>query len=303
MKKAKIIGLLVACGGVVASFAAASALYKKGASDVNFGIGAHYEGETGDITYKISNKTSGSVTASYLKDNGTNGGTGLGGEYTQAEFVFPLSAVYDVNPQPYVVGSFKVELKNIAAELQGHSKIWIEVKGWTGEYEGKWGASDVNAKPFNYHEATIDDNHYYDYDITGSSYSVEKDITVSSSGEQSVHVYVKLDSSVASELPLALAETTPFTINVTWGAPSEGYEFAYVVGDKNQWTEDLAYAMTPNIKDSSFSWWFSGLTGFNSGKVKKGSSWSDDPDATLDPTKSYNVYWAESGTASFSLAS
>ena len=297
MKKNKIIGLLVACGGMVASFAAASALYVKNANQTGFGIGATYHAADGSITYRIDGKSSGSIEASYLDASGNNGGHGFGGEnlkYTQAKFEFPLSAEYSLNPQPYVVGNFSIHLENIASSLQNKSKIWVQVTGWgdltdnENPYKDKWGSSAANCNFFTEDQA-----------ITGSEFTANKDITVSSVGGQSVTVYVKLDSAVAEADILALADTVPFTISATWGAASEGYKFAYVVGNKNGWEQDDAYAMTPNLKTAGFEWYFAGLTGFENGKCNKTvieneqpvTFWSADPDATLDSSKVYDVSW------------
>lgn len=310
MKTKKLIGLLVACGGVVASFATASALYTKGVSDVGFGIGATYTAADGSIAYKIDGKSSGSITPTFTKLNGDAPAegesiTGFCGEYVQAVFEFPVSATYSVNPQPYVVGNFGVQITNIKSSLKGHLSVWVQVKGFTGDYEGKWGESTDNSY-FCYHETEKNSTHFYDDEIGSEdeSYSRSKDIAVSASGEQSVFVYVKLDSSIADADMLGLAEESAFSISATWKAPSADYKFAYIVGDKTQWQDDDAYAMVPNLKTSSFEWYFGGLSNFGGeAKPHKGAEYSSGDNAQLDGAKTYNVSWTGNTSGPNSAAS
>ena len=313
MKTKKIIGLLVACGGAIASFAAAAALYTKDVDPVGFGIGAQYHGQDGSISYKIDGKNSGTINPHYLRADGTNGGAGLGAEdnegnrFTQVEYVFPLTAVYGKQGQDYVMGNFKVELENISEELQEHSHIWVELKDFGDEYYTaeaahtmdnsiKWGSSAANVKFMN-SDVLLDDD----------SYSIDKDIAVETSGTQKVHVYVKLDASVIADgAMLALAETTPFTIKATWGAPSASYEGAFAIGDGSGWAQDDLYAMVPNMKASSFEWYYKGVTGWTLGKAVKHVNVGDDvwsanvseehPNAELDASKTYNVVWNGEGS-------
>lgn len=287
MKKNKIIGLSVAILGTAVSVGTAAALYVKKADDAHFGIGAKWSGLDGTVTYKINDATSGTATASYLKANGTNGGEGLGGEYTQVHYSFPLGASFsaDVPAQNFVVGNFKVELSNINAALQGNSVIWVCVNGYT---ENSWGA-------VNYGTCFMDS----DTALTEATYSVNHDIAVSASKAQTVDVYIKLNSAIDDLLGASpLAETKPFDISVSWGAPTN-FEFAHVVGNGTMWEADDVYAMVPNINKANsegFEWVFNNLPGtMGHAKAKKGDTWSADPDAELDATKTYDVYWSGDG--------
>ena len=285
MKKNKIIGLLVAAAGSVASISAAAALYVKGATDAHFGIGAEWHGLDGTITYKVNDSTSGVAPASYLKADGTNGGTGFSCEYTQAHFSFALGASYssDVPAQNFVVGNFAVNLTNISTVLQNNAKIWVGVNGYT---EKTIGAST-------YANAFMTE----DANLTAATYSVDHDLAVSSSGAQSVEVYVKLNSAIAEADMMSLAEGKAFDISVSWGAPTN-FEFAHVVGNKTQWQEDDVFAMVPNINASAWEWTYNNLPGdMGFAKCKKGETWSSGDNVELDPAKTYDVYWSGDGTA------
>jgi len=319
MKKNKIFGLLIALGGMVASFATAAALYTKKVDPVGFGIGAQFSTQDGSITYLIGGKTDGKINGEYLDELGNNHGSGLGGDagenkhYTQVHFEFPLSATYTQKAQDYVVGNFSVSLSGIATQLQNKAKIWIELKGFGSEYyqEGTeaanykpdhssvWGSSAANVKFMNSDEL-----------ITGASYSKNKDIAVETAGGQSVHVYFKLitanPNTEAGEQAfdfadmLSLAETSPFTMSVSWGAVSQGYERAYCIGDGTNWKVDELYAMVPNLKSATYQWYFKGVSGWTAGKVIKPVAegddvWSAGGDATLVAGTTYNVFWDDNG--------
>lgn len=290
MKKNKIIGLSVAILGTAVSVGTAAALYVKKADDAHFGIGARWSGLEGTVTYKINDATSGTATPSYMKADGTNGGEGLGGDYTQVHYSFPLGASFssDVPAQNVVVGNFKVDLTNIHSALQNKAKIWVGVDGYTANTYGAatYASAFMNA----------------DAVLTEASYSVNHDIAVSASKAQSVEVYVKLDEAITDLLGAnPLAEAKPFDISVSWGAPTN-FEFAHVVGNATMWQEDDVYAMVPNINKASsegFEWMFNNLPGsMGNAKAKKGETWSKDPDAELDASKTYDVYWSGSAEAS-----
>jgi hypothetical protein len=300
IRKNKLIGSLIAFGGIVASFATAAALYTKAASPTGFGIGAEYQAIGGAIQYTIDGKVEGRIEPTYwISGTETNHGEALGGEhleYNEIQFAFPVGATYDTTKQvaqPYVLGNFSVSITNVVPALQNHAHVWTEVKGWTSSFDGKWGSSDAN-KNFN---ASGDEA------ISGSSYSKSKNIVVETNHHQSVVVIVKLDNTVMTEATmLQLAETKPFDISVTWQGPQD-YDLAYVVGNKTNWEVDDAYAMVPNLlSESGFEWSFTGLTGFSEAKCSKPAAsapdnWSADPNATLTPGSTYTVTWSGSGLA------
>ena len=288
MKKIKIVGLLVAFGGVVASFSAASALYIHGANEIGFGIGANYQAATGSITYAIDGKQSGTIAPKFLDAGGTEvaGAEGIGGTATQILFEFPVSATFGTNPQPYVVGNFAVNLTNIDEHLFNAAKIWVQVKGWSGDYVGKWGESEANSN-FMVSDVTL----------TSAAYSVNKDIGVSATQAQNVSVYIKFTEAINNPATmLALNETKLFDISATWGQVSNSYVHAYVVGNKTSWEEDEVYAMQPNLKADSFGWYYAGLTGFSTAKVKKQVNsetviWAPNDNVELTAAHHYNVAW------------
>lgn len=287
MKLNKILGVLVATTGVIASIGVASALYVTGATDTSFNIGATYHEEEGAITYKINGKTSGSITPEYCKADGTNHGTGLGGEYTQIHYSIPLSATFGegIPAQNFVVGNFSVSITNINAGLVNNSKIWMNPTGYVADsvgqemYGNKFMTSDTS--------------------VTESTWSINKDIVVSASGAQSIDLWFKVTDMTALNI-LNLDEAAPFDISISWGSPAN-YEYAYIVGGGTMWNEDDAYRMVPNINKASsegFEWMFSNLPGsMGTAKAKKGDTWSSGDNAELDSTKTYTVYWNGSSSS------
>ena len=289
MKK-KLIGIAVASFGMVLSVGSAIALYVKAAEPAEFGISqGTYEGSEGAITYKINGSTSGAVDPQYLKANGENGGTGLGGEYTQVKYEFALSATYSSSliAQNFVVGNLSVDIDNIPAKYQDKLSIWAGVEGYEAGSLGE---------------------HYYasslmpggvDFAINGeeghASFNAAADVAVSAAGTQKLCVYLKynLGNYNLAEMD---EESLGYTLNVGWGEPVS-FNHAYVKGDSIQWAQDDKYAMTPNINkeyaEGVWEWAFNDLPGsFGPGaKCQVNDVWSADPNANLDAEKSYNVYW------------
>ena len=292
MKK-KLIGIAVASFGMILSVGSAIALYVKNCDPTSFGISqGTYEGSEGLITYKINGNTSGTVAPQYLKANGENGGTGLGGEYTQVKYEFALSATYSSTliAQNFVVGSLHLTIDNIPAAHQGKLAIWAGVEGYE---EGSLG------------------EHYYskslmpggvDFAITNEvghgAFNVNSNIAVSTAGTQKLCVYLKYnlgDYNLVEQDEASLG----YTLDVSWG-DSVSFNYAYVKGNGNQWTVDDKYAMNPNINaayenEGDFEWIFNNLPGtMESAKCFKAGEpdiWSADPNANLDAEKSYNVIW------------
>ena len=292
----KLIGIGVASLGMVFSIGGAVALYTQAASNASFGISAGtYAGSSGTVTYKINDTAGASnVAPSYLRTNGTNGGTGLSTEFTQAYYEMALSATYaaGANAQDFVVGNLSVSITNIPAAYQGKLAIWVDVNGY--------GASSLG-------------EHYYgsfmdtDYQITNeaTSYSANKNIAVSSSGTQKLRIFLKynlegIDTLTKNE------EGLGYTLSVAWTAPTNEFVPAYVVGNANQWTKDDGYSMAPNINKAyaeGWEWVYNNLPGtMESAKCIVNDTWSQDPNASLDSEKSYTVYWngSNESTANFS---
>ena len=136
-----------------------------------------------------------------------------------------------------------------------------------------------------------------------SSYSDSKDVAVAAAGTQTLRVYLKYDFTDVD--PTTLDEgSLGATVSVTWGAASNSFNAAYVVGNGNMWTEDDEYAMAPNIEASSWEWIYNGLSGsMAEAKCRIGDTWSADPNASLDADKVYDVYWGGSGAATFTARS
>lgn len=290
MKKNKIIGLLIAAAGSVASISTAAALYVKASGEAHFGIGAKWKTLDGTVNYLIKGEDEGTVQAHYLDADGKNGGEGFGGVYTQAEYDFPLGASFsdDVPAQQVVVGNFKVELSSINAALQNKAKIWVCVDGYVENSQGE----SLYKKAFMSSDVVLE----------AATYSVSNDIAVKADGSQTVKVYIKLNEALTEAELISLAESKAFDIEVTWGAPSDSYTFAYVVGNKTMWKEDGVYAMVPDIDNTEkYQWMFENLPA--SMEKTKCHIWHKEveqepveywslADRDLNAGSTYDVYWS-----------
>lgn len=289
MKKNKIIGLAIASIGVLGSLGGAFALYTRAANNAQFGISAGtYSGSSSTVTYKINDNTSGSVAPTYLKTDGTNGGEGIGGEYTQVEYQMALSATFanDTPAQDYIVGKLSISLTNIPVAYQGNVLIWVDIDGYT---DGTVGATTYKNKLMANDYAITSDHIYY---------SVSDDIAVKSDGTQKLRIFVKFDQAYVNGLNLATLDEASlgYSLNVTWGAPSNNFVPAYVMGNGNQWTADDEYVMAPNIDATSWQWVYNNLPG-KMGESKcfqpdnNGDKWSGGNNATLTTGTNYTVTW------------
>ena len=281
----KLIGISVASLGVLFSIGGAFALYQQAATDASFGISqGEYEGSVGEVTYKINGSTSGTIAPAYLKHDGTNGGTGLGGLYDQVLYDMPLSATFanTLNAQDYVVGNISVSITNIPEAYRGKLAIWVDIDGYEDDSLGAdtYGHAFMNS----------------DYAITNenTSYSGTADVAVSSAGTQHLRIFLKYDLEGVNLLNKDEAGLG-YTLSVTWGEPSNSFIPAYVLGNANQWTPDGNFAMAPNINkasDEGFEWIYNNLPGtIGEAKCFKADVWSAGDNAALDAEKSYTVYW------------
>ena len=292
----KLIGIGVASFGILFSIGGAFALYQQAAQNASFGISAGtYAGANGTVTYRINNHAGNSeVTPKYLKTDGSdNTGKGLNAAYTQVEYVMQLSATYagDLNAQDYVVGNLAVSVSDIPAEYQGKLSIWAVVEGYTAGSLGE----------HTYRTALMNS----DFAITNeaTAYSDNKDVVVSTAGAQSLHIYLKYNLEGVDVLTKNQA-SLGYTVNVTWGAPSNNFVPAYVIGDQGNWATLPEFAMLPNINKpyaEGWEWIYNNLPGTAGPHAKCiiNDSWSTGDDANLDPAKSYTVYWNGSGDAAF----
>ena len=287
MKK-KLIGISVASLGMLLSIGGAIALYTRAAEDTGFGISqGTYEGSTGAITYTVNGNTSGTVSPTYLTTGGANGGTGLGGDYTQVEYAFELGAEFSSSliAQNFVVGNLTVEVTDIPAEYQGKLDIFACVDNYVDGSLGK-------AK---YNHALMNEDFHITSEEGHTSLLKSADVAVSSAGTQVLHVYLKYNLEGIALLDKDEA-SLGYTLNVAWGEP-DSFAAAYVVGVGNMWQQDDKYAMTPNINnpysgEGDWQWYFNGLPAeMGETKCKIGDNWSQE-NFTPEEGKSYNVYWS-----------
>ena len=289
MKK-KLIGIAVASFGMILSVGSAIALYVKAADPASFGIGqGTYEGSDGAITYKINGNTSGTVAPTYIKAEGNEVGTGLGGEFTQVKYEFALSANYSsaLIEQNFVVGSLSLTISDIPAKYQGKLAIWAGIEGY-----------EANSLGEHYYASSLMPDGV-DFAITNEeghdAFAASSDVAVSTAGAQKLCVYLKYnlgEYNLVEEDEASLG----YTLDVSWGAPAL-FNYAYVKGDSIMWAADEKYAMNPNINKpyaEGWEWVYNNLPGsFGPGaKCQVGDNWSADPNANLDAEKSYNVYWS-----------
>lgn len=290
----KLLGIGVASIGALASIGGAFALYSTAAEDVEFGISAGaYAGSGGTVTYKINDAGGASqINPSYLKEDGTNGGTGLSSVYTQVKYEMALSAVYaaGANAQNYVVGNLSVSLTNIPEAYRGKLSIWVGIDDYVS---GSLGANTYG--------------HIFmasDYAITNENQQFvgAHDVTVSANGTQKLVIYLKYNLAGIDLLEKDEA-SLGYSLAVSWGEPSNEFVPAYVKGDAIQWSEDEGYAMLPNINKTTEGWeWIynnlPGTIGNTKCYINNGSEKWSQSDYTCDPAKSYNVTWSgENGAA------
>ena len=301
MKKNKIIGFAVASFGAVASISLAAALYIRAANNVTMGISqGQYVGSNGEITYTINGNTAGNLQPSYLKSDGTNGGTGLGPVtlvgaedqeyYTQVKYEATLGANFadDLTVQQQIVGNVSVSITNIPAAAQGNLSIWVCMEGYLENSQGK----DEFQTAFMQSDYAITSEH--------PSYTGSADVAVKSSSVQKVAIYLKYSTAYVSDLYAQDEALLGYTLSVTWGEASNDYKFAYVVGDHTQWSDDEEFRMAPEIDrtESGYRWVYNNLPGsFGQAKCHGGElvAWSAGDNATLSSGTNYNVYWSGNG--------
>lgn len=302
MKKNKIIGIAVASFGVLACAGSAFALYKTGARDTGFGIGAgSYEGQPGTITYKIAGHINGTIAPQYWNQDGSDKtGTGLTPVYKQVVYEAPLSADFanDLNRQNFVVGNLQVKVENIPEVYQGKLAIWVDVQGYEADSLGA-----------HYYGTLINE----DYAITNEnqSFNVNKNIAVAASGTQSVRIILKYtlgeyDLLTKNEASLG------YSLSIKWGAPNNEFGNCYVLGNGTRWEFDDKFAMAPNINkpyDQGWEWVYNNLPGSDLEEAKCAKPGQGDEkiycangeNVALDAQKVYDVYWngENSGEAHF----
>ena len=294
----KLIGIGVASLGMVFSIGGAIALYTQAAQDAQFGISAGaYAGSGGTLTYKVNNTTGNvNVAPAYLTSGGQNGGAGLSATYTQVEYSLALGANFAAGAiaQDYVVGNLAVSLTNVPAAYEGKLAVVAVIDGYEENSLGE----------HYYRRALMPDEN--DYQITDAVKTFERNanVAVSANGTQVLHIYLKYNLAGIDTLTQNQA-ALGYTLNVTWGAPNNEFEKAYVMGNANQWTIDDGYSMAPNINKAhaeGWEWIYNNLPGtMESAKCLVGDKWSSGDNAALDADKTYTVYWNGSNESAASF--
>ena len=240
MKKNKIIGIAVACAGVVASFALASALSVKPANDTSFTITAKTSvDDDGIVRYSFPHTGESTYNRQFVSTDGSQtAGTKFDLTYTQVHYTFNLGASYEqCIAQDYVVGNLTFKFSNLVNALKGHLRIYIVVNGYVADSQGK--ALYENTF-LDYSEGAPGDHNYV---VTAENlnengeFILSRDIAVDLVGTQSIDAYIKLDGTEAqiANILYQADEGSPFKLVVTGGAASSDYNYVYIHGDGNVW--------------------------------------------------------------------
>lgn len=226
--KTKLLGALIAGGGVVATTVGAFALYTSVANEKKIGIGVvTSSGE--DVKYTVTN-----VVAPTKALNPTD---------NTDTFSFDLGATYNeegdnfYQAQDIVTGNYKIEITGSATLISN-----LTVKGSIAGYvEGSIGATNYGS------EWTLNANE------AGTALTASNNVAVKAAGQKATYT-VTLNKNISQEDFLAIAEET-YNINVTWTLPSEDFTFAYLTGDFCSWQTGLAgLQMNPAIDDTVWNW-------------------------------------------------
>lgn len=288
MNKSKVIGILTAVLGVIVSFSAAIALYTKGVANVGFDIGSStYTSNSAHADYKINGSSNPTVQPSYLKKDGTNGGTKLDGEYRHVKYEFTLGATFDEEntlPQYFVVGDLGVTLTNINEALLNKAKVSMYFEGYV---DGSLGKEHYGANMYS------GETEIKDLILTESSLSVNtKEMAVAAAGIQKLVVYFDLD---ALDTLLANELTNMWTLSVSWGE-SLTFGAAHIINDKVLWYDDDEFVMAPNINKTTEGWeWTAAIKGSSELTVAKchnGETYENHDNHELEDGKIYDVYWS-----------
>lgn len=316
MKSIKILGIAVATLGVAASVGGAIALYTKSASQAEFTIGAGTHTATdGNVAYKINGETNPTVAPTFwTAGNESTQGERFDTTHTQIKYEFTLGAVYDSGATPaYTVGNLAVNLTNVPTAYQGKLSVWASVEGYTASSLGK----------YFYEHALMQSD--YAITSTATSMSINADVTVATAGVQKLVIYLKYSNVLTSDDELYDKDEASlgYNLSVTWGAPSNSFDGAYIVSDMTAFEEDDAYLMAPNIGVTGYSnsthyqedseqhsgntgsWqWMGAVTGvakvekvgLTEAKCRQNDTWSSGENTALTAGTTYDVYWSGNGS-------
>ena len=245
MKKNKIIGAIIALGGVIVSFATAFALFQKTAAPLNVNIGPYtWEGASGDITHTVAapeltqNKGNVNITPNGYTYSGEvlmneTASFALGGSYAEA-----TNIKHDI-----IAGKVTVTI-TVANEFVGVVKTAVYMAGYG---EGSQGARDYAGSNLNGSGNTV---------LSQATTTFTRDVVVSNNGTQKINVYLDFsDLYTSSYMPLA-DTANAYSVHVQW----EGVDSASVLhedylpvirGDYNNWEVGPEYNMLPDINGTA----------------------------------------------------
>lgn len=231
----KILGVLVAAGGIVATVAGSFALYSKVGDNKQIGIGVTTSSGK-DIDYKVTDIVAPSKA---LSPNNTSD-----------TFSFKVGAKYNASgdneypEQDIVVGNLTVTLTGSETLINN-----LTMDGTVGDYsEDSIGLSTYGAKKDAVKGTAAESKNTLTYTFEG--------LAVHTAG-QTVTFNLGFTSSISQSDFLSIAEEQ-YKIDISWQRYNDNYEFAILTGDFINWSQDTSVApiMMPDIDrtDSNFGW-------------------------------------------------
>ena len=315
MNKGKLLGVLVAAAGVVASFGSAFALYTKNVADVSLDIGkAAGYAATGTVNYTINGDTGEDIEIEpVMKDTSDENypddpvAKKFDLEHKALVYNFELGAQYgeDVVAQDYVAGNLSVTLEDVNANLLNKIKVSMWLDGYKYYQDGDKTVASYGAATYGgqFKSGGVDINNTV---ITASTLTVDaKDIVVrtANADKQTFHVYLELlDDNLLMDMNEA---TDLWDLSVSWGQPSVGFERAYVGNTKALWQDSDDFVMAPNIdaRESEGRQWTATIVGdaqLTEAKCHRGDTWeTQEPNHPVENGHTYKIYWFEGGVAEF----
>ena len=277
MKKNQILGLSIACFGVIASISTSFALYMKADADKNLGITVTTpEAATGNVNYLL-----GTVTNSL-------GDQKLSPDHRDVTYTVPLQAEYEKFAQDFIVGKISVDLTgDLAPQIDISAKVCGYNMGADSTITGD--KNSIGYKTYG-----------KDWVFPEGLKTQSQEVTVSVNGAQYLEVKLHLSDTVTDADFVNYAEKT-YNLHLDWCEPTD-FNYAYVIGDASNWEERPEYKMIPNINADAWEWTYKGLTGFAQAKFKNANGTYGGFDVTnentngnilLDRTTTYNAYWKE----------
>lgn len=228
----KILGLLVAAGGVVATVAGSFALYSKVAEDKNIGIGV-VTSSGKDVTYSVT-----SVVAPQKA---------LSPEITSDSFSFTIGATYNESGDSYYHAQ-DIVTGRLTVTLSGSSTLIdnLTMSGTVTGYTANTLGSNMYGTKVSATKGTASEGK--------NTLTYTNLVAVHTTG-QKVDFDLGFTSSISQADYLSIAEET-YNINISW-TEDESFEHAYLVGDFNGWKMyQNGLQMQPDIdKNYSLNEW------------------------------------------------